>query len=232
MRSDRVHRRYLQLVGGSVAAAMLALGCSSGSEVSPVAETQPSDIPEASSGPILQGGNGSTEEAATVVVESAQTQFSGELEPGSVTAADLDRALVVLVECLRPVLNGVIRVNFDRYLDFSADYALPDGRNDPQASEQAWDRCDQEANFLEKDFVYRQANRLSVDQIRQIGFEFGLCAETAGFDLSLFPAIDTLATSADVGAWRDDLYRQVPSSEAESLLACGESVFYGPPLEF
>lgn len=220
--------RRLLVVGGSVVVALLVSGCSGGSSDSSLAGGQSSEPSDS----VSQGDVGFSEEMQTEDEGVGESPFSGELELGSVTLADLDQSLIVFIECVRPGLDGAIRVNFDRYLDFSADFTLPDGRNDPQASSQIWDDCDQKSGFSEKDFAYRRANRLSVEQIREIATEFEVCAEGAGLDPSSFAPIDGLDSSDDLEKWRDSFYLQAPASEIEDLFNCGDSVFYGPKLEF
>lgn len=167
-----------------------------------------------------------------VAESSEQHEDTVQVEAGSVSTADLDQALLALVECMKPTLHGEIRVNFSRYIDFSADYGFSDGRNDAEAVNRIWEDCNRTSGFLEKDFAYRRSNPLTVEQLREIAREFQTCAETAGFKPSDYGPVDDIADTADLFMWRESIYMKTPEPARKELHACGATVFYGPPLNF
>ncbi len=217
--SGRMTRQFLRAVAPGVILCLLATGCGTDGSSSPDEENDASPVSSVYAQEAMEAG---ADDISPVM----------SIDPASITAADLDQSLVAFVECVRPTLDGTIRVNIDRYLGYSADAGLPDGRDDAEAIDREWERCDQKSSFSELEFAYRRSHPLSVEQIRDIAADFQLCANNAGLDPSTFPDIDTLDDQDDLQLWRQGFDTQVSGAAGQELLECGETAFYGPPIEF
>lgn len=191
-------------------------------------ETSTTDAPQGSSEDLI-------EDDATAMVEEVVDTVAPAADGGGdqrMNVADLDQAFSAYISCARPILNGYLRVDFERYMGITGEYSLPDGRNDGALMDELDSDCRDSSKLTARVDAFAAEYTPTRSMIEAIAADVHRCLETA--DLDSATAFEEAAPQT-----ADDLNRAVgaisyPGDPAvgQRVLDCVDTSIYGTKVEF
>lgn len=165
-----------------------------------------------------------SEEVSELELQPGQASFIGEAELSS-----LEQAFLAYVACLEPQLDGLIRVNFERYLGLQFRFEIPDGA-DPQIAEGIALECEVSSKLDERLTAFSSTFIPPRAMIEAVVSDVSQCFVAQSVPVPLEVSEASTPESILMLLASIEVLEQAP--DAEAVFTCMNAAIYGDETAF